>query len=168
MEWILAASSLAGLWGLCRGQRWGWLVATASSLGYTRFCLQQGLNGQALLQGVYASLQLAGWWGSRSDGSFHRRARAYLWMLLALPLGAGLQRAMGAADAWLTALALAAQIMTSLRIHQVWRLWVAIDLATALLYASCHCWPTAGLYLILAAVAEQGHRQAPAHPKPGE
>ena len=155
MDWVLSMSSLIGLLALSQGRRWGWLLATLSSLGYVSFCWQRGLPGQALLNLVYAATQI---WGWRDQPRFHSQARAYRWLGLALPLGLVLQAYLTPADAWLTALALCAQLMTCLKISEVWRYWVVIDLATAALYADAQAWATALLYLVLAGVAEAAHR----------
>jgi len=155
MEWILAPASLLGLLALSQGRRWGWLLATAASLGYVEFCWQRGLAGQALLNGVYAVTQL---WGWQDQPAFRSRPHPYAWLLAVLPLGLWLQTLLTPADAWLTALALTAQVMTSLKIREVWRIWVVIDVATAALYSFHQAWPTAILYCILAGVAEAAHR----------
>jgi nicotinamide riboside transporter PnuC len=155
MEWILAPASLLGLLALSQGRRWGWLVATAASLGYVEFCWHQGLAGQALLNLVYALTQL---WGWRDQPTFRSHRGAYAWLLPALPLGWLLQSWLTPVDAWLTALALAAQGMTSAKMREVWRCWVVIDLATATLYVSHQAWATAALYCVLAVVAEGAHR----------
>lgn len=155
MEWILALVSLVGLWALSRGRRWGWLLSTLASLGYAGLFWQAGLSGQAGLNLLYAATQL---WGWRGESVFHSRPRATLWMLAVVPLALALQHYTGTADAWVTALALMAQFLTSAKVGQVWRIWVVVDLVTAFFYATLHWWGTMVLYLVLTAVAESAHR----------
>lgn len=155
MEWLLALASLLGLYALSHGKRWGWLLSTAGSLGYALFFWGKDLFGLAGLNLIYAATQLYGW---RGESRFHSRPRALLWMLAALPLALGLQRYTGPADAWLTAPALLAQLLTAAKVGQVWRVWLVLDLASAGYFAAQGWWGTAGLYLVLAAVAESAHR----------
>jgi nicotinamide mononucleotide transporter len=159
LELLCSLSALVGLAALSHGRRWGWLLAAVSSLGYCVFNWLIALHGQALLSAVYLVTQVHGWahWGATSR--FQNRPRAFFWLLPAVPLTYFLRRYMQGLDAAITAFSLMAQLMTTAQIAQVWRVWLVIDLAAAVLYAQIGAWTTCGLYVIFAAVAESAHRQ---------
>jgi len=155
MEIALALVSLLGLAALSQGRRWGWVVATVASLGYVWFCWQLKLPGQAFLNLVYALTQA---WGWRDEPRFHSHPRAWRWLLLTPLPALALQQILSPLDAWLTAAALITQALTAAKVREVWRIWFVIDLASSVLYAQQHAWPTALLYLVFAGVAEAAHR----------
>lgn len=155
MEIALALSSLLGLAGLSQGRRWGWLLATLSSLGYVGFCWALNLPGQAFLMLVYALSQA---WGWRDNPVFRSQPWTWRYWALAPLIALPLLRWLSPADAWLTGLALVAQALTTQKVSQVWRPWVLIDLASAGLYASRQAYATAVLYVLFAALAEAAHR----------
>lgn len=155
MEIALALSSLLGLAALSQGRRWGWLLATLSSLGYVGFCWGLQLPGQAFLNLIYALTQA---WGWRADPVFRSQPWSWRWWGLAPAIALPLAHWLSPADAALTGAALVAQGLTAQKVSQVWRCWVAIDLATCGLYASRQAWATAVLYVIFAGVAEAAHR----------
>ena len=154
MEIALALVSLLGLGALSQGRRWGWALATLASLGYV-WLWHLKLPGQAFLNLIYALTQA---WGWRQDPQFHSRPRAWRWLLLTPLLALALQQILTPGDAWLTAAALIAQALTAAKVREVWRIWLVIDLASALFFAQQQAWPTALLYLVFAAVAEAAHR----------
>ncbi|MBS2036637.1 nicotinamide mononucleotide transporter [bacterium] len=155
MELALALTSLLGLAALSQGRRWGWLLATLSSLGYVDFFWRQALPGQAFLNLVYALSQA---WGARENPIFRSQPWTWRWWLLAPLIALPLLRWLTPGDACLTALALVAQALTAQKVSQVWRAWVLIDLASSAFYVQHHDYATAALYLILAGVAEAAHR----------
>ena len=155
MEVALALFSLVGLGALSQGRRWGWIVATLASLGYVGFCWSLQLPGQAFLNLIYAVTQ---GWGWQAEPVFRSQPRALRYLWLAPALGLALMNWLTPADAWLTATALIAQGLTAQKVSQVWRVWLLIDVASAILYAQQQAYPTALLYLVLAGVAEAAHR----------
>ena len=91
----------------------------------------------------------------------------YLWLLLALPLGVLLSRVWNPIDAWLTAWALGAQLMTSGGALECWRPWVVIDLLTALAYARDGVWsaalPMCGFAALAVSADHYWRRQVSVH-----
>jgi nicotinamide mononucleotide transporter len=157
-EAVASLLALGGVAALSRGLRWGWLVATVSSALYGGFAWRLGLWGQVLLNLMFCLTQLWGWRHWQHQPRFRNEPRAHLGMLPALPIGLALQQVWHPADAWLTALSVCAQVLTSLGVRQVWRWWLGIDLGTAALYGSQGAYLTAGLYLLFAWIAESAHR----------
>lgn len=108
---------------------------------------------------VYALTQFWGGlrWGQQERFLSSPRAQ-WTWLSI-LPLALLLENWLSPGDAWLSSASLVNQLLTSAGVWQAWRAWVLIDLATAAFFASLKAWPSAVLFVLFAALAEQAHRR---------
>jgi len=183
VEGLGVVLSVAAVWLTTARNPWCWPVGLASVIVYGWIFIGARLYSDALLQGVYAVLEIYGWWQWRrlpqAEGQpAIRRARAIEWwaplalsVVGALALGAAMARYTDAAlpwlDAALTAASLVAQFWMARLIRANWLLWIAVDLVYVGVYWSRALPLTAALYAGFVLLAAVGWwRWAPPSPSP--
>jgi nicotinamide mononucleotide transporter len=180
VEALGVALSVAAVWLTTTRNPWCWPVGLASVLVYGWIFVGARLYSDALLQLVYAFLEIYGWWQWRrlpqAAGQPAVRAPrpmeiwlpAVLALAGAVALGAGMARYTDAAlpwlDAVLTAASLVAQYWMARLIRANWLLWIVVDLVYVGVYWSRALPLTAALYagfVVLAAIGWWRWRPAP-------
>ena len=140
---------------------WPWWVISSSLYGI--FFYQVDLFASALLQLVFISAAVWGWFGWSSSGAQPRylsnKERA-LWMvgligawLISAPLLADIGAAASRPDSFLLVSSTVAQIIMVLQLHETWVLWIVIDAFGTYHYANQEYWFTAVLYAALTVIA---------------
>ncbi len=186
MSWLEAVAvvlSIVAVWLTTRRHVLCWPIGLASVLLYAWIFVETKLYSDALLQMVFAVLEIYGWWcwqmapRSRDQPRVRHPARsdlivpAAIGVAGALALGAFMARFTDAAipwlDATLTALSLVAQYWMA-RLYRInWLLWIAVDVVYVGVYVVKDLPLTAGLYagfIVLAAIGwrQWGRAQLPA------
>ena len=154
---------------------WCWPLGLASVLVYAVIFLRARLYSDALLQVVYAVLEVYGWWHwRRAPQALGRPMPRHLhgrdgWLppALAVPaalaLGAGMAHYTDAAVPWLdaalTAASLVAQYWMARLYRANWALWIAVDAIYVGLYWTRGLPLTAALYGGFIVLAVHGWRR---------
>ena len=175
LEIIAASLGVIAVWLTVRQNPWCWPVGLVMVSLYAWFFFEAKLFSQVLLHGVFALLQVYGWWQwTRGDMGQERRQVSWaggrevtgglaLASLAALLLGASMARYTEAqfpwADATLTAFSLLAQLWMALKRLQCWLLWIAVDVLYVGFFAWQAYWLTAGLYGLFTLLAIIGLRE---------
>ena len=175
LEWFAAALGALSVWLTVKQNPWCWPIGLAMVVLYTWVFHDARLYSQMLLQGVYAVLQLYGWWQWTRPDSV-REARkvtllASVQVNLGLVIGLAASVAIGAAmstwtdaeqpwlDAGITGFSLVAQLWMAQKRVQCWALWTAIDTVCVGLFLYQGLYLTAGLYALFTLMAIQGLRE---------
>ena len=172
LEWFAAALGALSVWLTVKQNPWCWPIGLAMVVLYTWVFHDARLYSQMLLQGVYAVLQIYGWWQWTRPDSV-REARkvtllAPVQVNLGLVIGLFASVAIGAAmstwtdaeqpwlDAGITGFSLVAQWWMAQKRVQCWALWIAIDTVCVGLFLYQGLYLTAGLYALFTLMAIQG------------
>lgn len=172
LEWIAAGLGVLAVWLTVRQNLWCWPTGLVMVILYIWVFYDVKLYSDMLLQGVYAVLQLYGWWQWRRGGAAHQgraisRLRAPQWLaglaagaLASLLLGAAMAHWTDAAQPWLdaslTGFSLVAQLWMAQKRVQCWPLWLVLDVIYVGLFCSKALYLTAGLYALFVVLAAQG------------
>jgi nicotinamide mononucleotide transporter len=158
---------------------WAWPLTIAASALYGLVFWRTGLLGQVFLQGVFILTAIWGWWqwlrGTRQHGAplVPRRLNTVGWVWT----GAG-SLAVGGFTAWwliwlgnrpwtdlamwadvaTTAFSLVAQVLLARKFMEVWAVWLGINAASAVLFASQGLPLTAALYIMFLGLSMWGWR----------
>lgn len=175
LEWFAAALGALSVWLTVKQNPWCWPIGLAMVLLYTWVFHDARLYSQMLLQGVYAVLQLYGWWQwTRPDSVREARKVSLLTpaqVNLGLFIGLVTSVAVGAAmstwtdaeqpwvDAGITGFSLMAQGWMAQKRVQCWALWIAIDVICVGLFLHQGLYLTAVLYGLFTLMAIQGLRE---------
>ena len=175
LEIIAAALGITSVWLTVRQNPLCWPIGLVMVLLYAWFFFDARLYSLVLLHGVFAAMQLYGWWqwnqglddsGQRpvsSAARFEISIGLCAAVLLGLALGLAMSSLTGAAypwiDAQLTAFSLLAQLWMALKRWQCWALWVVVDVLYVGFFAFQDYWLTAGLYGVFIALALLGLRE---------
>lgn len=175
LEIIAAALGLTSVWLTVRQNPLCWPIGLLMVLLYAWFFFDARLYSAVLLHGVFAAMQIYGWWqwhqgvdasGRRPVGSAGRNevlAGLAIALLAGLALGLSMARFTEAVypwpDALLTTLSLLAQLWMALKRWQCWLLWIIVDLLYVGFFAFQEYWLTAGLYGMFTLLALLGLRQ---------
>lgn len=175
LEIIASALGITSVWLTVRQNPLCWPVGLVMVLLYAWFFLDAHLYSLVLLHGVFAAMQLYGWWQWRQevDASGRRpvseagRNEILLGMgvalLFGLLLGLAMDRLTEAVYPWpdaaLTAFSLLAQLWMALKRWQCWVLWIVVDVLYVGFFAVQGYWLTAGLYGVFTALAVLGLRE---------
>ena len=174
------AELLGAVLGLCmavcniRVNPLAWPLGIASAALYALVFHNAGLQGNALLQGLFITVSLWGWWqwlrGRGDDGRALRvgllptggRALAVgtwllLWPLVLVVLYAE-RNLVNAADAFTTAGSVVAQVMLARKRVENWWAWIGVNVVGVLLFAGQQLWLTALLYTLFLITAVIGAR----------
>jgi nicotinamide mononucleotide transporter len=174
------ALGVIAVWLTVKQNPWCWPIGLVMVLLYVWIFFDVKLYSDMLLQGVYAVLQLYGWWqwtrrGAVAEG---RQVTALSGSALALSLaiGAVVSLALGAAmahftdaaqpwlDAALTGFSLVAQVWMAQKRVQCWPLWIVLDVIFVGLFLYKALYLTAALYALFTLLAVQGWRDWRADP----
>jgi nicotinamide mononucleotide transporter len=150
-----------------------WPVAIVGILAYFIVFMRARLYADAALQPIYVVQNIYGWWywargGERGQGQapivvLSWRSRV-AWVtgtvLVSLVVGAGLARWTNAAapyaDASLSTTSLVANWLLARKVLENWWLWIAVNVGYVVLFWKKHLLLSAGLYLVLLALAAAG------------
>lgn len=172
---------------------WGWPLAIVSSLLYGILFADHGLYGEAWLQAFFAVIAAWGWWqwlyGARPangapDAAAERPALAIAtlgrrrfaaallgWGIGWLALGAALAQLTDSElpyqDAFPTAGSVLGQILLGRKFVENWLVWLVVNVASVVLFATRGLWLTVLLYLVFVAMSWVGLRAWRARLGPG-
>lgn len=172
LELIAATLGVIAVWLTVRQNLWCWPIGLLMVLMYSWIFFEVKLYSDMLLQGIYAVLQLYGWWQWRHGGGQQQGREvsrlSVQGLLLSLALGAAGSLGLGylmathtdAAAPWLdaalTAFSLVAQVWMAQKRLECWPLWLAVDVIFVGLFVSKALYLTAGLYGLFCLLALQG------------
>ncbi|MDH0892822.1 MULTISPECIES: nicotinamide riboside transporter PnuC [unclassified Pseudomonas] len=175
LELLASALGVTAVWLTVRQNSMCWPIGLLMVLLYAWFFFDARLYSLVLLHGVFAAMQLYGWWQWRQgvDESGRRpvsnasRGEALIGLgaavLIGLLLGLVMDRFTEAVhpwpDAFLTAFSLLAQLWMALKRWQCWLLWIVVDVLYVGFFALQDYWLTAGLYGVFTALAVLGLRE---------
>lgn len=182
MNWIELLAAILSAWGVwltTRRRPLCWPIGLISVLIYAWVFVSVRLYSDALLQGVFASIIVYGWWRWQHNLGDDGRVRiARLGVptaaaslvvggLAAIALGAFMHHQTNAALPWLDAtlacFSMVAQWWQARRHIAAWWLWIAVDVVYIGMYAHKDLWITSVLYggfLVLAVIGLRAWRQA--------
>lgn len=175
IELIAASLGVLAVWLTIRQNLWCWPIGLVMVLIYSWIFYDVKLYSDMLLQGIYAVLQLYGWWQWMRGGSQHSGRQISCLgvngLLLSLAIGATASLALGygmatytdAAAPWLdaslTAFSLVAQVWMAQKRLENWLLWIILDVIFVGLFIHKELYLTAGLYALFTLLAVHGWRQ---------
>lgn len=175
LEIIASTLGVIAVWLTVRQNPWCWPIGLLMVSLYAWFFFEAKLFSQVLLHGVFAVVQLYGWWQwTRGHGG--QGPIAVSWAgtrevliglagasLGTLVLGTLMARYTDALlpwpDAALTAFSLLAQLWMALKRVQCWLLWIVVDVLYVGFFAAQDYWLTAGLYGLFTLLACMGLRE---------
>lgn len=175
LELIAVALGLLNITLLVRRNIWNFPFGIAMVTLYAVIFYRARLYAEMGLQVFFAVVQAYGWYlWARAGGMAETVSVRWLgWtarlgclvavVMLALALGAGLDRFTDAAapypDAAIAAASIAAQLLLSFRRAENWVLWIAIDIGAIGLYMARDLHLTAGLYCVFLVLSVLGLRE---------
>lgn len=175
LELIASALGITSVWLTVRQNALCWPIGLVMVLLYAWFFLDARLYSLVLLHGVFAAMQLYGWWqwSQGVDDSGRRPVsqaggqEVGLGLAAALFIGLALGLAMQSfteaiypwPDALLTAFSLLAQLWMALKRWQCWILWILVDVLYVGFFGFQGYWLTATLYAAFTALALLGLRE---------
>ncbi|MGE8410274.1 MAG: nicotinamide riboside transporter PnuC [Pseudomonas sp.] len=175
LELFAAVLGAISVWLTVKQNPWCWPVGLVMVLLYSWLFFDFKLYSQMLLQGVYAALQMYGWWQwTRPDSVREARkvsllppARVNLGLVLglfgSLVIGAAMSTWTDATQPWLdaaiTGFSLVAQWWMAQKRVQCWALWIVIDAVCVGLFIYQALYLTAALYALFTLLAIQGLRE---------
>lgn len=174
LEIVAVIVNVLGVWLTARRIRWCWPVGVVAVLLYARIFYDFKLYSDMLLQGLFAILQLYGWWrwsvGQQENGRVRvtqlPRREALLGLaagsLGGLLLGALMQHFTDAAVPWLdaalTSFSLVASFWAARKYLANWWLWILLDVIYTGLFYVKGLTLTAALYAGFVVLAVYGLR----------
>ncbi|MDG9923535.1 MULTISPECIES: nicotinamide riboside transporter PnuC [unclassified Pseudomonas] len=175
LEIIASALGITSVWLTVRQNMLCWPIGLVMVLLYAWFFFYARLYSLVLLHGVFAAMQLYGWWQWRQgvDESGRRPVSGTSTHEMAVGLGVALvgglllglvmdrftEAVYPQADALLTAFSLLAQLWMALKRWQCWVLWIVVDVLYVGFFAFQGYWLTAALYGVFTALAVLGLRE---------
>ncbi|MHA6194812.1 nicotinamide riboside transporter PnuC [Pseudomonas wadenswilerensis] len=175
LEWFAVALSALSVWLTVKQNVWCWPVGLVGVVLLGWLLRDAHLYSQMALQGVYAVLQVYGWWQwTRPDSTREARKVSLLGpgqISTGLAAGLLLSAALGFAmstwtdgeqpwlDAAITGFSLVAQWWMAQKRVQCWPLWIVIDVVCVGLFLWQGLYLTAGLYAVFTLLAIQGLRE---------
>jgi nicotinamide mononucleotide transporter len=173
VEAVAVAMTLVGIVLTIKQRISCWPVAIVGILAYLIVFIRAKLYADAAIQPIFIAQNIYGWWfwargGARGEGqapivTLDWRNRA-VWLagtaIVSLLVGAGLSRWTDAAapyaDAVLSTGSLAANWLLARKVLENWWLWIAVDIGYVILFWSKNLLLSAGLYVVLLALAIGG------------
>lgn len=175
MSPLEVCASLLGLiavWLTVRQNPWCWPIGLVMVVLYAWVFFQAKLYSNALLQCVYAALQLYGWWhwtrGERPDERLQVSSLNLRQTASGLALGVFGSAVLGLLmmsytdasapwqDATLCAFSLVAQLWMAKKRLQCWALWILLDALFVVLFIDQALYLTAALYALFTLLACHG------------
>jgi nicotinamide mononucleotide transporter len=154
---------------------WCWPIGIGNAALFLVAYVNARIYGAAGLQAVYVVVSIYGWYQWLHGGAGHGRLEvsrtptawaaglAVFGVATSLALGLVLKHrtddALPFADAAVTAFSLVAQWMATRKWLENWAVWITVDVAYVVMYASQRLYPTAGLYATFLALAVLGFRR---------
>lgn len=182
IELLASGLGIVAVWLTVRQNPLCWPIGLVMVLLYAVFFFDARLYSLVLLHGVFATMQVYGWWqwrlgvdeSGRRPVSNTSRTEILTGLSVALALGLLLGLLMATfteaiypwPDALLTTFSLLAQLWMALKRWQCWLLWIVIDVLYVVFFAFQDYWLTAGLYGVFTALALLGLREWHAAWKP--
>ena len=169
LEFIAATTSLIGVYLGTTGKRitWPWWILSSSLYGV--FFYQADLFASAMLQLVFISAAIYGWFGWAPTGavpgtiSTRNRIRIAIATLVSVsvlsPVLAGVNAAATWTDAFILIGSLVAQLLMIYEKYETWVLWLIVNVVATAQYLSLGYWFTAILYAVFAIVAILGWKR---------
>lgn len=171
-EIVAAVLGVIAVWLTVRQNVWGWPVGLVMVVMYAWVFHDVKLYSDMLLQGVYAVLQLYGWWQWVKGGQDHQ-GRHVTRLSNAALLGNLLVGALGTIalgylmsthtdasqpwlDAGLTSFSLVAQLWMAQKRVECWVLWFVVDVIYVVLFIYKALYLTALLYVLFVGLAARG------------
>lgn len=172
LEIVASIIGVVAVWLTVKQNPWCWPIGLVMVVMYGWIFYDAALYSNMLLQGVYAALQLYGWWqwtrgGDGQTGVQVNRLNRY-GVLLSLAAGATGALLLGylmvaftdAAAPWqdatLSAFSLVAQVWMAQKRVECWPLWVILDVLFVALFLQHGLYLTAGLYALFTVLALNG------------
>jgi nicotinamide mononucleotide transporter len=166
IEWSAMALGLINIALLVFRSVWNFPFGIASVILAGFVLVERKLYGEGSLQGFFVLAQLWGWWlwlkvgaeepeaGGRVPVRWLDWPSRAVWLVgtaaLSLNLGWVLHRftdaAVPYADAGITGASIAAQVLMSFRRIEHWLIWIAVDIASVILFIDRELYALAGLY----------------------
>ncbi|MFD2641783.1 nicotinamide riboside transporter PnuC [Pseudomonas japonica] len=175
LEWLAVLLSALSVWLTVKQKIWCWPVGLVGVLLLGWVFRDAHLYSQMALQGVYAVLQVYGWWQwTRPDDTRAARKVSLLnpsqvsagllaGLLVSVALGAAMSTWTDGEQPWLdaaiTGFSLVAQWWMAQKRVQCWPLWIVIDVVCVGLFLWQGLYFTAGLYALFTLLAIQGLRE---------
>lgn len=175
-SWLEQAAAIIALTGIIftvMQRNSSWILDIISSLLYLFVFYKAGFFSDSLLQILFISMSLYGWYSWTKTGNNGQILQIRhitdneifitSILVIVLSLSGGVifsQYVSGAsypyADSFCTALSVAATWLTARKIIQNWYLWIFADLIYIYLFCLKHLYPTAILYSVLVILAMTG------------
>jgi nicotinamide mononucleotide transporter len=169
LEFIAATTSLVGVYLGTTGKRitWPWWILSSSLYGV--FFYQADLFASAMLQLVFISAAIYGWFGWAPTGavpgtiSTRNRIAIVIGTLVSVAALSPVLANIGAAATWTDAFiliaSLVAQLMMIYEKYETWILWLIVNVVATYQYISLDYLFTAVVYAIFALVAVIGWKR---------
>ena len=169
LEFIAATTSLIGVYLGTTGKRitWPWWILSSSLYGV--FFYQADLFASAMLQLVFISAAIYGWFGWAPTGavpgtiSTRNRIAIVIGTLVSVAALSPVLANIGAAATWTDAFiliaSLVAQLMMIYEKYETWILWLIVNVVATYQYISLDYLFTAVVYAIFALVAIIGWKR---------
>jgi nicotinamide mononucleotide transporter len=169
LEFIAATTSLVGVYLGTTGKRitWPWWILSSSLYGV--FFYQADLFASAMLQLVFISAAIYGWFGWAPTGavpgtiSTRNRIAIVIGTLVSVAALSPVLANIGAAATWTDAFiliaSLVAQLMMIYEKYETWILWLIVNVVATYQYISLDYLFTAVVYAIFALVAIIGWKR---------
>ena len=169
LEFIAATTSLVGVYLGTTGKRitWPWWILSSSLYGV--FFYQADLFASAMLQLVFISAAIYGWFGWAPTGavpgtiSTRNRIRIAVGTIVSVAVLSPVLANIGAAATWTDAFiligSLVAQLLMIYEKYETWVLWLIVNVVATAQYLSLGYWFTAILYAVFAIVAILGWKR---------
>lgn len=166
LEFVASVVSFIGVGLGITGKRITWPWYGLSGALYGIFFLQYDLYASAVLQLVFITAAIFGWFGWSASGAkpsrltnLHRVAIAGTILLLSLviaPLLADIGAAAAYPDTLLLLGSMAAQVLMVLQKYETWVLWFLVNIGYVALYATQDLLFTTVLYVVFTVMAVVG------------
>jgi len=174
-ELVGDVTGIACVWLVAQQNIWNWFIGLLNNAFFFLIFWWSKLYGDAILQVIFATLALYGWWSwvagrDRSGAKLPvRRTTAGEWRALGLvttlatvAAASWLARATDSPyplwDASVLTLSLAATYGQAQKLLESWWLWIAVDVLSIPLYVARSLYPTAALYAIFLGLCVMGLR----------
>ena len=169
LEFVAAIASFIGVYLGTTGKRitWPWWILSSSLYGV--FFYQADLFASAMLQLVFISAAIYGWFGWAPTGavpgtiSTRNRIAIAIGTLVSVAALSPVLANIGAAATWTDAFILIASLVAQLLMiyekYETWVLWLIINVVATAQYLSLGYWFTAILYAVFAIVAILGWKR---------
>lgn len=175
LEILAALLGILSVWLTVRQNPLCWPVGFCMVVLYAWFFQSTGLYSQVLLHGVYAALQVYGWWqwthGGARDAALKVTVASATEMVTGAVIAGVLSLALGMAmaaytdaiyphlDATLAVFSLLAQLWMALKRVQCWLLWIVLDGIYIALFFQQGFYLTTALYAVFVLLAILGWRE---------